>query len=214
MRKVTAVAVASAALQFTAAHAADPSPSPAQRDVTSFEIAAFPGFSFGGSFTRSDTGQSVDVRSHGSVALALDAEADETSQYELFYSHQPTVLRGDAFAPMAVTLEYLQVGGTLVLDDAPRVKPYLAGGLGVTRFSPPAPGVEDTRFSLSLGLGLRVPLDRRFSLRLEARGFVTLVSSNTALFCGSNQTGLVCQVHGHGSALVQGEALAGVAFAF
>lgn len=213
MRKV-AVLIAATALEFTAAGAADPSASPAQRDAPRFEIAAFPGFSFGGSFTLGNTGQSIDVRSHGSVALALDAEADDASQYELFYSRQPTAMRGDAFAPMAVTLEYLQVGGMLTLDEAPRLKPYLLGGLGVTRFSPPAPGLEDTRYSLSLGLGLRVPLERRLSLRLEARGFVTLVSSNTALFCGSNQTGLVCQVHGHGSALVQGEALAGVAFAF
>ncbi len=71
-----------------------------------------------------------------------------------------------------------------------------------------------TRFSASLGLGLRVPVGRQLSLRLEARGLVTLISADTALFCRSDQTGLLCQIHAHGSTFLQGEALAGVAYAF
>ena len=203
--------VAAAMLGFTAAHAAEPPP----QEPARFEVAPFAGFALGGSFTRQDTGQNVDVGNHGSFALALDTVADVASQYELFYSHQSTTLRGDpTLAPTGVSVEYLHIGGTLLLDEAPPVKPYLAGGLGVTRFSPPAPGLVDTRFSLSLGLGLRVPVARRLQLRLEARGFLTLVSSDTSLFCGSDQTGLVCQIHGHGSTFLQGQALAGVAFAF
>jgi len=178
-------------------------------------VAAFGGFSLGGSFTLNNTGPRVDAGDHGSLAVALDAQADDLSQYELFYSRESTTLRGDStFAPLGVTVEYLHVGGTLVLDDSSRVKPYLVGGLGITRFSPAAPGLEDTRFSASLGLGLRVPINRQLSLRLEARGLVTLISADTALFCRSDQTGLVCQIHAHGSTFLQGEALAGVAYTF
>ncbi len=216
MREMAAKLVcAVSALAFTTAQAADPPSSPTQRDQTRFEVAPFGGFSLGGSFTRQDTGQKVDVGDHGSFALALDVEADDTSQYELFYSHQSTTLRGDpTLSPTGVSVEYLHIGGTLILDNAPSVKPYLAGGLGVTRFSPPAPGLVDTRFSVSLGLGLRVPVNRHLQVRLEVRGFATLVSSDTALFCRSDQTGLLCQIHGHGSTFLQGEALAGVAYAF
>lgn len=210
-----AVAVAAATLGFTTAGAADSEPTAQHPDRPGFEVVAFAGFSLGGSFTVSNTGQRVDVGDHGSLALALDAQADEGTQYELFYSHQSTTLRGDStFAPTGVTVEYLQVGGTVVLDDSSRFKPYLLGGLGITRFSPPAPGLEDTRFSASLGLGLRVPVSHHISLRLEARGLVTLISADTSLFCRSDQTGLLCQIHGHGSTFLQGEALAGVAYAF
>ena len=207
--------VAAATLGLTTAHAADPPPSPAQRVETRFEATPFVGFALGGSFTLTNTGQTVDVGDHGSLALALDVEADGGGQYESFYSRQSTTLRENStFPPTGVSVEYLHIGGTALLDDAPRVKPYILGGLGVTRFSPPAPGLVDTRFSLSLGLGLRVPVNDRLSLRLEARGFATLVSSNAAIFCRSDQTGLLCQIHGHGSTFLQGEALAGVAFAF
>jgi opacity protein-like surface antigen len=214
MRDV-AVAVAAATLGFTTARAADPESAPPPPDRPRFEVAALGGFSLGGSFTLNSTGPRVDVGDHGSLALALDAQADESTQYELFYSHQSTTLRGDStFTPVGVAVEYLHIGGTLVLDDLSRLKPYLLGGLGVTRFSPPAPGLEDTRFSASLGLGLRVPVNRQVSLRLEARGLLTLISADTSLFCRSDQNGLLCQIHGHGSTFLQGEALAGVAYAF
>ena len=210
-----AVAMAAATLEFTTARAADPGSAPPPPDRPRFEVAAFGGFSLGGSLTLNSTGQRVDVGDHGSLAVALDAQADEGRQYELFYSHQSTTLRGDStFAPVGVTVEYLHIGGTVVLDDSSRLKPYLLGGLGITRFSPPAPGLEDTRFSASLGLGLRVPVNKQLSLRLEARGLVTLISADTSLFCRSDQTGLLCQIHGHGSTFLQGEALAGVAYAF
>ena len=213
--RVVPVLLAAATPGFATAHAADPQPTPPPTDRPGFEVAAFGGFSLGGSFTLNNTGPRVDAGDHGSLAVALDAQADDLSQYELFYSRESTTLRGDStFAPLGVTVEYLHVGGTLVLDDSSRVKPYLVGGLGITRFSPAAPGLEDTRFSASLGLGLRVPVGRQLSLRLEARGLVTLISADTALFCRSDQTGLVCQIHAHGSTFLQGEALAGVAYTF
>jgi hypothetical protein len=59
-----------------------------------------------------------------------------------------------------------------------------------------------------------VPVVKQLSLRLEARGLLTLISADTSLFCRSDQNGLLCQIHGHGSTFLQGEALAGVAYAF
>ena len=219
MREVGgAILVAAAALGFTSARAANPAPSFApQASQPMFEVTPFPGFSLGGNFTLTSTGQNVDVHDHGSFALALDLlAADNSAQSELFYSHQSTALHGNLTpAPMGISVEYLHIGGTVPIEeDSPGLSPYFLAGLGVTRFSPPAPGRVDTRFSAQLGFGLRVPVTARLSLRLEGRGFLTLVSSDTSLFCGSNQTGLVCEIHGHGSTLLQGQALAGVAFAF
>jgi hypothetical protein len=103
----------------------------------------------------------------------------------------------------------------LALADEDQIKPYFGGGLGLTRLSPGlAPGTTDTRFSVSLALGLRALLTQHFSLRLEARGYITPLNTDTTLFCRSEQGGALCQVRGRGSALFQGDFLAGATYAF
>jgi opacity protein-like surface antigen len=186
-----------------------------------FEVSGFGALAVGGRFKLTDTaattgtGSSVGLADHGAFALTADLRADEGSQYELFYSREATDLRGNSSVPPTnVTVEYLHLGGTLLLDDEPRIKPYLVGGLGITRFTPGQQGSTDTRFSASLGVGLRWPVTRRFSVRLEGRGLVTLVNPDAAVFCRSDQAGLLCRIHGSGQTFVQGELLAGAAFAF
>jgi opacity protein-like surface antigen len=199
-----------ALLAVAAARADSPAPEPLQ-----FEVTPFAGYRVGGKFDLADTGDSVKVQDHGSFALALDVRAADGTQYELFYGRQASVLAGPDFAPSSVKIEYLHVGGTVALDETPRVKPYLAGGLGVTRLSPDsAQGTDDTRFSLSLALGLRVPLSHHFSLRFEGRGFLTPFNTDTAIFCHSDQGGALCQVHASGSLFFQFDFLAGATYAF
>ena len=188
---------------------------PPARAAQQFEVSPFIGYRVGGSFKLTDAGQHVELDDHGSFALALDARAEESGQYELFYGRQPTVLRGDALAPVSMDVEYLHIGGAVALDEPQRVKPYLAGGLGITRFSPdPALGHEDTRLSLSLALGLRVPVSAHFSLRLEGRGLLTPVNTHSAFFCRSDRSAALCQVRVRGSSFFQFDFLAGAAYAF
>lgn len=180
-----------------------------------FSISPFAGYRVGGDFRLSDTGQLISLDDRAAFALAVDARADEGSEYEFFYSRQSTALRGNGFSPVDTVVEYLHIGGTLALADEGPIKPYFGGGLGVTRLSPGlAPGSIDTRFSVSLALGLRAPLTQHFSLRLEARGYITPLNTDTALFCRSEQGGALCQVRGRGSALFQGDFLAGATYAF
>jgi hypothetical protein len=180
-----------------------------------FEVAPFIGYQVGGHFQQADTGEHLGLDDHGSFAIALDAPADPSGQYELFYGRQSTVVRGDGFAPLNVVVEYLHIGGTVLLSDSQRVKPYLAGGLGVSRLSPDSPGADtDTRFSVSLALGLRVPLNRHFSLRVEGRGFLTVLQSDGAVFCHSGESGGACQITAQGSTLFQFAFLAGAAYDF
>ena len=180
-----------------------------------FSISPFFGYRVGGAFRLSDTGQPISLGDHDSFALAVDARADEGREYELFYSRQSTDLRGNGFISVGTVVQYLHIGGTIVLADEDRMKPYLGGGLGVTSLSPGlAPGSNDTRFSVSLSLGLRAPLTQRFSLRLEARGYFTPINTHTALFCRSDQGGAICEVRARGSSLLQGDFLAGASYAF
>jgi opacity protein-like surface antigen len=180
-----------------------------------FSISPFFGYRVGGGFRLNDTGQLISLDDHDAFAIAVDARAGEGSQYEFFYSRQSTALRGNGFDPVDTVVEYMHVGGTLALADEGPIEPYFGGGLGVTRLSPGlAPGSSDTRFSVSLALGLRAPLTQHFSLRLEARGYFTPLNTDTTLFCRSDQGGALCQVRGRGSALFQGDFLAGATYAF
>ena len=186
-----------------------------------FEIAGFGALAVGGHFRLQDptatgmgTGSTVSLADHGAFALAADLRADAGSQYELFYSREATDLGGNAGVPRTnVTVEYVHLGGTLLLNDEPKIQPYMVGGLGIARFTPGAQGNTDTRFSASLGLGLRWPVTRHFSVRLEGRGFVTLVNPDAAIFCRSDQAGLLCRIRGSGHTFLQGEFLAGAAWA-
>ena len=192
------------------------------RDELPFEVSGFGALAVGGQFKLqgggaddTGTGNRLSLSDHGAFALAADLRIDEGTQYELFYSREKTDLRINQSVPRTdVTVEYLHVGGTVLLNDEVNVKPYLVGGLGVTRLSPGEEGSTDTRFSASLGLGLRWPVTRQLSLRLEGRAFVTLVNDNTAVFCKSDESGLLCRIHGNGQTFIQGQFLAGAAFAF
>jgi hypothetical protein len=210
-----AVTLGCALLPANAPAAEDAEPG-ASTSTPTFEISPFAGYRVGGSFNDVDTNQSVTLDAHGSFALALDARADEGSQYEFFYSRQSTMLSGTGLVPVTTTVQYLHIGGTLTLDQSqPRLQPYLAGGLGVTLMAPDSPGAhEDTNFSVSLALGLRVPLSRHFLLRFEGRGYLTLLSTDSAIFCGSNQNGALCHIQARGSTFFQSDFLAGVSFVF
>ncbi len=184
-----------------------------------FEVAGFGSLAVGGRFKDyapgGVSGSGVDLADHGAFAVTVDVNPDSVSQYELFYSRESSDLRGGAdFPRLPVTVEYLHIGGTLLIDDEPRIQPYAVGGLGITRFTPGQQGNTDTRFSAALGLGLRWPVSRHLSIRAEGRGLVTLVNADGAVFCRSDQSGLLCRIRGNGQTFVQGLFLLGVAYRF
>ncbi len=101
------------------------------------------------------------------------------------------------------------------MDNNPRARPYLAGGLGVTRFSPDDPAARaDTVFSLSLAMGLRAPLTRHLSVRMEGRGLLSFMDSSSAVFCHSGAEGAACHITAQGSGQFQFALLAGLSYIF
>jgi hypothetical protein len=199
------------ALAATAAEPDDQAGTPLK-----YSITPFAGYRFGGRLTLADTNNTrLDALNHMSYGVVLDLAADTQTQYELFYSRQSTSLSAPSPAPSNTVIEYLHIGGTVDIGESPHFQPYFIGTLGATRFSPGSPvGNDRIYFSGSLGGGLRVPLNTHLALRLEARGFATFFSSNTAVFCRSDQAGGVCLIHGSGSTFLQGDALAGLSYTF
>jgi opacity protein-like surface antigen len=201
------------AVASSVAGAQDPRP----KAPPAFEVTPFVGYRTGGEFETDTTGEDLDVDESNTFALALNLRIDALTQYELFYSRQSAALEGGtSLGDVELEIEYYHIGGTLVVDDTqPRFRPYIVGTLGATRFNPEPPeGDDEMRFSFSLGGGLRVPLSERFALRLEARGYLTFVDSDSSIFCASGSFGGVCQVRASGDTFLQYEALLGAAFAF
>ena len=174
----------------------------------SLEITPFVGYRMGGQF-KDGTGAKLDLNDHSSVALAFNWRAAEPgSQYELLYSRQATQTEGNT--PIPFKVEYLHIGGTTPLGELNgRVVPFAAGGIGAARFSPGAGLSQETRWSMNLGGGVRIPLAKQVRLRFEARGHLTWLGSNPELFC----TG-PCAVTGKRSTFFQYEALGGVSVSF
>jgi hypothetical protein len=217
MRIVVRLALGLALFGAIAAHAGEGEEEGTQSaPETRFEVTPFLGYRFGGEFDLQGSSRGADLDDHGSFALALDLRRDESSQYELFYSRQKTNLEPDSpLGELGLDVEYLHIGGTLVLDEEQFLKPYLIGTLGLTRFTPEPGRVSDnTRFSVSLGAGMRVPVTDHFGLRLEARGYLTLVDTDSSVFCASTSAGGFCAIRARGSTFVQYELLAGAAFSF
>ncbi len=186
----------------------------ANAQLKRFEVTPFLGYRMGGRFDIEGSNEQADVDSHVSYALALDLLAHDQLTYELFYSRQPTHLDSSG-GGAGLDVEYFQLAATSTEDDAGYLKPYLIGAVGLTRLSLSTAGASDkTRFSLSMGGGLRVPVRAGFDVRLEARVYLTFLDTSSSLFCGSGSSGGACAIRASGSAFVQYELLAGTAFSF
>jgi hypothetical protein len=184
--------------------------------IPALELTAFGGYRFGGELDLTSPEENVAIADHSSFAVALDIARDDSSQYELFYSRQPTRLKNSASTgPIPLKIEYLQLGGTLISGWPRPIIPYGVGTLGITRMTPDAPESDaSTNFSISIGAGVRVPFNRHFSLRLEGRGYMTFVDTDAAFQCVSGPAGGACRVLAKGQSMWQFELLAGVAFGF
>lgn len=175
-----------------------------------FEVTPFIAYRAGGQFKEGVSGNTLDLGGSSSAALAFNWRATEPgTQYELLYSRQAATT--DGAAPMDLKVEYLQVGGTTpVGEDTARIQPFAAGGIGAARFSPGLTGLsQETRWSLNLGGGVRVPVAQRVRLRFEARGYLTWLGGNTDLFCNG-----ACIIAAKGKTFFQYEALGGVSVSF
>lgn len=187
------------------------------------EITPLVGYRFGGSLqgapgngNGSESSVELEVDDAAAFGVQLGYRVGE-GEIELLYARQNTQLQSAAlFAGISVfdlALETWQVGGTYLFDDDDaRVRPFVAVGLGLTRLLPEPSGLSDeTRFSASFGAGVKLFLGRHFGIRLEGRGFFTVLDSDSRRVCDSESG---CLMRITGSELSQAEARAGLILRF
>lgn len=173
---------------------------------------AFGGWRAGGGFEDGATRERLRLGDRGAVSLAIDFGIDGSRQLELFASRQRTRLEAPApgAQPLPLTVTYLHVGGTNFFEGPIGRGPYVAGGLGATIFAPGLDGLRsETRPSLAVGVGYLLPLAGPLALRVELRGYATLVNSAGGLFCSGG-----CVLAIRGDSLTQGEVLIGLGARF
>jgi opacity protein-like surface antigen len=210
LRSVLPLVVYVLAVAAPAAHAAAPR----------FEITPFAGYRTGGEFEAQveETGErrNVDVEDGGSWGIDLGLYRDPNGIYELLYSKQSTGIDSSdpTLGRIDVDTEYFQFGGTLFFPDENWFIPYLSLTIGATRFDADGGYDSKTRFSGSLGGGVRLPFNDRVAATLGARGYLTFVDSDTDILCISDAEGADCLLRSSGSTYFQAEAQLGFTVVF
>lgn len=187
-----------------------------------FEVTPLVGARFGGGFdvdnTTTGSTSSVDLGSGASFGVSMGLYRDSFGIYELLYSQQNTDLdsRDPLLRNVDLDIRYIHVGGTAFFPEegAEHWVPYLSLTLGATQLDPSGGYDSETKFSASIGGGMRFPVNDRFAVSLGIRGYMTVLDSDTRLFCvsGTEQSG--CLVKSSGTTFWQGEGQLGFSFIF
>jgi hypothetical protein len=183
----------------------------------------YAGYRDGGSFSDVTTGSKLPIEASGVGAVSLDLRFDPRmgTQLQFYISRQKSdVDTRNATPPLPplsplpakfpLTVTYAHIGGTAFIDKKIGEGVYLVGGIGATLFEPDLEGfANELRPSVSLGIGYQLPLGQTVALRFEARGYATLVNSDSALFCSGG-----CVVSIKGDTITQGDVQIGLSFRF
>jgi hypothetical protein len=151
------------------------------------EFTPFFGYRTGGTFQADAINPYGDVEIDDSSAYGLMVNIPLTpwSQIELMADFQNSNFKGngDIFIPDEnlgdVDVAYYHVGYVFQGAD-PKIQPFGVISLGATNINPELAGLDsETAFSTSFGGGVKIFLSKNVGLRLEGRGFYTLLDSNS-----------------------------------
>lgn len=187
---------------------------PDKKHQNNFEVTPFVGYMAGGKFEDPTDNSNRDIDSDTNFGVFLNMNADSPErQYEMFYSRQSTSIQGEI--PLDLSIQYLQIGGMVNFTDVQHAIPFFGMTVGATQFSPDASGLDDeTRFSFTVGTGVKVPITDHIGVRFDARAFVTVMNSDSDFFCVSTEGSGTCRIRVSGGTLVQYSAMLGVIAAF
>ena len=177
------------------------------------EVAPLGGYRFGGDFFELVTNQPVDLDGAPVFGVVVNFVMLDGLSVEGLFSHQEArvTVPGGAFASPTrwrVTVDQWLAGGLQEFGYG-RVRPFLTGLLGLTRYA--GEGDNEIRFAVSAGGGVKLWPVRRLGVRLDGRVFATFVElEGRAIACSPG----ICLVAFDSRVAWQGEFSAGLVFAF
>jgi hypothetical protein len=176
------------------------------------QIAPLAGWGFGGSVTNLETSQQYSFDAAPVYGGAVGIRVGQGWYAEGYFSRQKTTLSGGGPSPnFDLALERYLVGIQQETGTNPHVRWFGTFWLGATRFVPGVGGYDAaTKFTGGVGLGVKTYFTDNVGLRLEARGFYTVVKGEGGLLCVSGS----CLFAFSGSGLWQGDVGGGLVIAF
>jgi len=177
------------------------------------DITAFGGWQFGGSI-KTSVG-TLKIKDNWNFGAVLDLSIRPGIQLELSYSRmesevnlkttlQPSVHLFDA------VVEYFHIGALRVLRPG-KVQPYTSFTIGMTHFNPKAANISsEWRFSMNLGLGVKIFPSERIGLRLQGRLMMPIINSGAGFWWGPGGG----YVTVGGEVMLQGDLTAGLIIRF
>jgi hypothetical protein len=175
----------------------------------SLEIAPFGGYRFGGDFFALVSEHPVDVDGAPAVGFVLNVPVSMGLQFEALVTHQNAQVRVpagpvDPATRWRMSVDHVQAGGLQELSDG-RVRPFLTGMLGLTRYA--AEGDSEIRFAVGAGGGVKLFPLANLGLRLDARLNATFVDAAARFLACANG---VCLSALHVDVVWQAEFTAGL----
>ena len=150
---------------------------------SAFELTPFVGYRYGGTLFGDQTGFAEDFKTESNPNAGINFAiplGDQGFKLELMANRQATHLTagGGIFEPndrvADIDITYYQAGVIIPFARSRSVTPYFVVSAGIANLDPDIPGTTDeNRFSVSGGIGVKVPINRNFGIRAEARGYAT-----------------------------------------
>jgi opacity protein-like surface antigen len=187
-------------------------------EIPRFSLTPFGGYTFGGEFKDEGGNPAVEVDDAAHFGLIFNIRESQNTQWEIFYARQETeadTSEVSATQPVVdIDVQYLHLGGTYVADGV-RARPFLAAGIGATRFDPgPLTFDSENFFSFGIGAGWQLQPTDRLGLRLEGRLLGTFLRSDSALFCETGTDENVCAIVADSEMYWQFQTSLGLVFRF
>jgi len=169
---------------------------PAAAFAQAVEVAPFAGYRFGGDFFELLAGSAVDLDISPALGVVVNVPLADGLQVEALVTHQQAsvpifVSRFEPPARRRVTVGYAQVGGLQEFSGG-RVRPFLTGLLGLTRYA--GAGDSEVRLTVGAGGGVKLFPQSHVGLRLDGRLHATFVDAD-ARFIACGPGTCVSQLH-------------------
>lgn len=129
--------------------------------------------------------------SFGAIVDMTYGPPQDGLKFEVLFSHERSWIEVDTASlfdqpeRVDVTIDHLMLGGVQELDTAPG-RAFIGGLVGLSRYA--APDEVDIRFTIGLSAGAKFYANRHVGVRLDARGYMTILSLSGAAVCSGGCT--------------------------
>lgn len=175
------------------------------------EVMPYGGYRFGGDLFELASGHKADVDGSPALGFVVNVPLSNGMQVETMVTQQRARVPV-ATAPFgsvafqSVSVGYAQIGGLQELSGG-RVRPFLTGVLGLTRYASDAD--SEVRFTVGAGGGVKLFPVSRIGVRLDGRLYTTFVDGDLGFLACTTGT---CVTTLHVDFAWQAEFSAGIVF--